>query len=366
MIAPHDFFSAARAEGIAPFVGVPCSLISSLIAYAVEHPDEVEYVNPAHESHAMAYAAGTHMATGALPLVFLQNSGFGNIVNPLTSLHQIYDIPAVLLVTWRAEGGYGTDAPEHWIMGRDMEEYFRTFHLPYRVLRVDMWREDLAAMAAEARVTGKPTVLCAKKGMFTPYAMREQPGARYEMSSIDAVRLVKEALPDAAFLSTTGMVSRESFTVRDTPDFYMMGSMGLIAGIAAGCAAHTGKTVVALDGDGAILMHLGLLPFIGNRRYRNFLHVIIDNEAYSSTQGQPTVSVTTDFAGVARACGYREATTVRTAADLAAALDTLRGRDGPILLHVKVRSGNDHHIGRVSDKYTCPEVRGNFSRFLCS
>ncbi len=366
MIEPRDFFSAARAEGIAPFVGVPCSLISSLIAYAVEHPNEVEYVNPPHESHAMAYAAGAYMATGALPLVFLQNSGFGNIVNPLTSLHQIYDIPALLLVTWRAEDGYGTDAPEHWIMGRDMEEYFRAFHLPYRILGADAWREDLAAMAAQARAMRQPTVLCVKKGMFTPYAMREHPGAGYEMSSMDAVRLIKEALPEAAFLSTTGMLSRESFTVRDTPDFYMMGSMGLIAGIAAGCAAHTDKTLVALDGDGALLMHLGLLSFIGNRGYRSLLHVVIDNEAYSSTQGQPTVSTTTDFAGVARACGYREAVTVRTAADLTAALGTLRGRDGPILLHVKVRSGNDHHIGRVSDAYTCPQVAENFSHFLRS
>ena len=169
MIESKDFFRVLSEEGIAPFVGVPCSLISSLIAYAVDHPQEVEYVNPVHESHAMGFAAGTYLATGEMPMVFLQNSGFGNIVNPLTSLHQIYDIPAVLLVTWRAEEGYGTDAPEHWIVGRDMEHYFTTFHLPYRVLSEKTWKDDMAVMAAEARATKKPTVLCVKKGIRIMY-----------------------------------------------------------------------------------------------------------------------------------------------------------------------------------------------------
>lgn len=366
MIDPKDFFQALKAEEVGPFVGVPCSLISSLIAYAVEHPQEVSYVNPAHESHAMGYAAGSYMATGTLPMVFMQNSGFGNIVNPLTSLHQIYDIPALLLVTWRAESGYGTDAPEHWIVGRDMENYFKTFHLPYRILTKATWRDDLKAMAAEARTTKKPAVICAKKGMFADYKVNQQPGAAYEMTSMDAVRTIKEALADAVFLSTTGMISRESFTAKDTPDFYMMGSMGLISAVAAGCAEHTQKKVVALDGDGAALMHLGILPLIGSRGYRNLVHVVIDNEAYSSTQGQPTVSPAVDFPVVAKACGYREAFSAKTKEELEGILAKINTLTGPALLHVKVQSGNDHHIGRVSDKYTCPQVTENFMKHVQS
>lgn len=364
MIEPKDFFSALRSDHVGPFVGVPCSLIGSLIAYAVDHPGEVEYVNPAHESHAMAFAAGSYAATGELPMVFLQNSGFGNIINPLTSLHQMYDIPALLLVTWRAEEGYGTDAPEHWIVGRDMESYFKVFHLPYRILSEATWQDDLAAMAAEARTTKKPAVVCVKKGMFSTYKAQKQPGAQYEMTSMEAVRAIKQAMKGAAFLSTTGMLSRESFTVEDTPDFYMMGSMGLISGIAAGCAAHTKKKVVVLDGDGAILMHMGLLAFIGTQGYQNLIHVVIDNEAYSSTGSQPTVSPGIDFAAIARACKYPQTFTAATKKELDAALTEAKKSTGPVLLHVKVKSGNDHHIGRVSDKHTCPEVTENFMKNL--
>lgn len=361
MIDPARFFGHLRTLDVGPFVGVPCSLLSSLIAYAAEHPQEVEYVNPTHESHAMGYAAGTYMATGKLPAVFMQNSGFGNIINPLTSLHQMYDIPALLFVTWRAEEGYGTDAPEHWIVGRDMEKYFQTFALPYRIVSADTWEEDITVMAEEARKTKKPTVVCVKKGMFAKYAMQSQPGSQYEMTSKEAVEMIKIALGSSVFLSTTGMLTRESFTAKDTPDFYMMGSMGLIASIAAGCAEHTAKQVVALDGDGALMMHMGILPFIGHRKYKNFLHIVIDNEAYSSTQGQPSVSPAVDFAAVATACGYRDAFTVKTRSALMEMLPRLSALQGPVLVHIKVQSGNDHHIGRVSDAYTCPQVTERFS-----
>lgn len=366
MIDPPQFFREMRERNIGPFVGVPCSLIKSLTAYAVDHPSEVEYVNPVHESHAMGFAAGSYLATGKLPMVFLQNSGFGNIVNPLTSLHQIYEIPALLLVTWRAEEGYGTDAPEHWIVGRDMESYFQTFHLPYRILSENTWKEDLAAMSEESLRTKMPAVLCVKKGMFAPYSPRQQPGAEFEMRSAEAIALIKAALQDAVFLSTTGMISRESFTASDTPDFYMMGSMGLLSAIAAGCAAHTKKRVVVLDGDGAVMMHMGMLPFIGNRKYENLLHIVLDNEAYASTDGQPTVSTTVDFPASAKACGYSEARSVRSKQELIKALEQMKTLRGPMLLHIKVKSDSDHHIGRVSDRYSCPEVAERFSKAVRS
>ncbi len=366
MVSATDFFAALKQHDIGPFVGVPCSLINSLIAYATDHPAEVDHVNPAHESHAMAYAAGTFMATGKLPMVYMQNSGFGNIINPLTSLHQIYDIPALLLVTWRSEKGYGTDAPEHWIVGRDMEQYFKTFCLPYRIMHETEWRTQIKELADEARATKKPVVLCVKKGMFEPYTMQPKEEFAAVLESMDVLRALKNALSDAAFLSTTGMLSRESFTVQDTPDFYMMGSMGLISGIAAGCAENTDKLIVALDGDGAAMMHMGQMPFIGNRQYKNLVHVVLDNAAYSSTGGQPSIAPTVDFALVAKACGYAETKTILTMQELTAALATVSTISGPTLWHIKVRSASHHDIARVSDKYTCPDVARNFSHELHS
>lgn len=365
-ISPEEFFTTLREQSIGPFIGVPCSLIKSLIAYAADHPSAVELVNPAHESHALAIAAGAHLGDpeGRLPMVFLQNSGFGNIVNPLTSLHQIYEIPALLLVTWRSEEGYGTDAPEHWIVGRDMEAYFSAFHLPYRILSPETWRRDLAAMKDEAVASRKPAVLCARKGLFESYQTRSLPGASYPMSSQEAVSTVKETLRGAVFLSTTGMISRESAHAVLSPDFYMMGSMGLISAIAEGCSRHTRDLVVTFDGDGALMMHMGLLPYIASRQPRNFLHVVIDNESYSSTGSQPTVSPRVDFAAMALACGYRHGLAVEGRSELAVALADIPALDGPILLAIKVRSGNDHGIARVSDHYTCPEVADRFRQRL--
>jgi phosphonopyruvate decarboxylase len=362
VIRAKDFFALLKRENIGPFVGVPCSLINSLIAYAADHPEDVRFLNPAHESHAMAIAAGEYMGSKGkeMPLVFMQNSGFGNITNPLTSLHQIYDIPAILLVTWRAEEGYGTDAPEHWIVGRDMEQYFQTFGLPYRIVSHDSFEDDLLAMKKEALVMKKPTVLCMKKGLFEKYERKEQPGMQYPMKSAEVIKIIKDHYNNAAFLSTTGMLSRESFTVQDTPDFYMMGSMGLISGIASGAASHTEKPVIILDGDGAIMMHMGLMPYIGSRGQKNMVHIIIDNEAYSSTGGQPTVSSDIDFAAIAKACGYPVTLTAKTKDELEKNLSSLTGKNGPALLHLKVQSGADHHIGRVSDKYTCPQVVERF------
>jgi phosphonopyruvate decarboxylase len=195
--------------------------------------------------------------------------------------------------------------------------------------------------------------------LFGSYASAPRESA--ELASIDAIRLLKETLGDAIYLSTTGMISRESFAVRDTPDFYMMGSMGLIGGIAAACAEQTSRPVVALDGDGALLMHLGLLPYIASRRPTNFLHVVLDNEAYGSTGSQPTVSPWIDFRAVALACGYANAFSASTRDEYADAIRRAAEVDGPTLIAVKVRSGGDHGIGRVSDVHTCPEVARRFS-----
>jgi thiamine pyrophosphate-dependent acetolactate synthase large subunit-like protein len=208
-------------------------------------------------------------------------------------------------------------------------------------------------------------VVCVGKGLFAPYrtATRES-GAT--LTSFEAIRLLKETLSDAVYLSTTGMISRESFAVHDSPDFYMMGSMGLVGGVAAACAERTTRRVVALDGDGALLMHLGLLPYIASRRPVNFLHVVLDNEVYGSTGAQPTVSPWIDFPRVALACGYAHAFSASTPQEHVAAIARVSELPGPTLLAVKVRSESDHGIGRVSDVYTCPEVARRFSSGLQS
>ncbi len=323
-VKPGEFVDVLKKHNLGPFVGVPCSYLSSLINYALDNPAAMEYVNPTNEAHAMALAAGMYLASGKIPVVFMQNSGLGNIMNPLTSLSQVYKLPAFLIVTWRGEGAWGSDAPEHDIPGRDLEAYLKVLNLPYQVLYPDAYREQVRDLKHEAESQHIPVVAVVKQDFFSAYEGRLLP--ENGLSRFDAIKIIKESLPGFKFLSTTGFISRESFAVKPSPDFYMVGSMGLIAGIGCGVAlARPGVKVAVLDGDGAILMHLGLVPFIGSKRPSNFYHFVLDNGVYGSTQNQPTVSPTVRIDELALCSGYRAAHRADSAGELRTVLKSLPG-----------------------------------------
>jgi phosphonopyruvate decarboxylase len=344
-VTPSEFVNVLRKHDLGPFIGVPCSYLSSLINYVLDHPEAMEYLNPTNEAHAMALAAGYYMGTGRIPVVFMQNSGLGNVMNPLTSLNQVYKLPALMLVTWRGEGAWGSDAPEHDIPGRDLETYLKALHLPYRVLVPETCAEQVRDLKQAAEKESIPVVGVVKQDFFRAYEGAPEAGLpRYE-----AIRLIKESLPGFRFLSTTGFISRESFAIKPSPDFYMVGSMGLIAGIGCGVAlARPDVKVAVLDGDGAILMHLGLVAYIGNRKPANFYHFVLDNGVYGSTQNQPTVSGTVQLDKLALCSGYRAALHAATADELQKILGKLSGEHGPVMIWVKVAPGNKKGIGRVS------------------
>ena len=175
----------------------------------------------------------------------------------------------------------------------------------------------------------------------------------------EAIGIIKESLDEFIFLSTTGFTSRESFAVRASPDFYMVGSMGLISALGCGVAlAQKGKRIAILDGDGAILMHMGLLPFIGSCRPAGLFHFILDNQSYASTQNQPTVSPTTGVDKIALAAGYRQAFKVSSGEELGTLLTTVKSAEGPVLIWIKVAPGVKSGVGRVS--YSPIEIRDSF------
>jgi len=358
MPAPKEFVKVLKENKLGPFIGVPCTILAPLISYIITNPAEMKYFNPTNEAHALGLAAGFYLGSKKLPVVFMQNSGLGNIVNPLTSLNQIYHIPSFLLITWRGFGGAGADATEHDIIGHDLKDYLNVLHLPYEILSENNFAAQIVKLKGIAERDNIPVVAVVKSGFFHGY---KQPAKEIEsgLHRYEAIKIIKESLDKYIFLSTTGFTSRESFNVKKSPDFYMLGSMGLISAIGCGAAlAQEGKKIAVLDGDGAILMHLGLLPFIGSVKPEHFIHFILDNQSYASTQGQPTVSKTTEFDKIALACGYKRAYKVKSGKELNSLLASIKNTKGTILVWIKLAPGNQEGTGRVS--ITPEEIRNNF------
>jgi len=198
-----------------------------------------------------------------------------------------------------------------------------------------------------------------KEGFIAADQTSEKTKTEGGFTRYEAITIIKESLKGFTFLSTTGYTSRESFTVEDSPDFYMVGSMGLISAIGCGVAlSREGARIAVLDGDGAILMHLGLVPFIGSRQPKNLFHFILDNQVYASTQGQPTVATSTQFDRIALSSGYRHAYKVSSGPELRGLLESVKDSEGPDLVWVRVAPQNQGGTGRVA--HSPEEIKKRF------
>lgn len=325
MLDARAFVAELGVRGYAFSSGVPCSLLGAFLQ-EMEHQQALEHVHAANEGDALAMANGATLG-GKQSFVYLQNSGLGNLMNPLTSLTEMYKIPVLLLVSWRGNPARTKpDAPEHVLMGEKMRAFLDVFGIPHKVLPADDpgAHAMLAEMTALMRARRSAVALIVPEGLLAAeHATEARPGFTRREAIAE---ILAQSTADDLFVATTGFTARDLAAVRHARgegsgrDFPMIGSMGCAAPLALGLARASGKRVIVLDGDGALLMRMGALSTIGAIRPDNLLHVVFDNAAYESTGGQPTTSPTTDFAAAARACGYPAATTVADAAALAQAL----------------------------------------------
>jgi phosphonopyruvate decarboxylase len=314
-----------------------------------------------NEGSAVALAAGHYLATGRLGLVYLQNSGLGNSVNPLVSLASpsVYGIPMVMMIGWRGEPGT-VDEPQHDHQGRITKEMLELLDVPVRTLTADDpgWEDGLAAIVELARSRSGPVAILVSAGTFSQYAASAGPTpADLPLPSrAEALRTIIGTLAeDTVFVATTGYTARELAAIRGengdrgNRDFLVVGSMGHASSIALGVAlARPDVPVVCLDGDGAMAMHLGSVALIGHRQPANLGHILFNNGVHESVGGQPTSFRSVDVIGLARACGYRSA---RSCGDLdsLAALVAPSGSPGPWMVEVKVRHGAMSGLPRPGD-----------------
>jgi len=370
MIACKSFYDNLIDNEIDFFTGVPDSLLKDFCSYVADNTSEERNIIAANEGNAIALATGYHLATGKFSLVYMQNSGEGNSVNPLTSLAdpEVYSIPMLILIGWRGEPGI-KDEPQHAKMGKVTLKLLDTLGIPYKILDDDY--ENKINVAIEYMKKNKaPYAVVIKKGTFEEYKLQSKKETNYELNREDAIKIIVQLLDDKSIIvSTTGKTSRELFEFREEhkqgheKDLLTVGSMGHSSSIALGIAlAKPNKNVYCFDGDGSLIMHMGALSIIGNLKPNNFKHIVFNNFAHDSVGGQPTSSCTMDIPSVAKSCGYLNVYSAETEVEIINYVDRMEKESGPSFLEVKINKGSRKNLGRPTS--TPIENKESFMKFL--
>ncbi|WP_300414322.1 phosphonopyruvate decarboxylase [uncultured Oscillibacter sp.] len=340
------------------YTGVPDSQLRPLCDYLMNAfgTDPRRHVIAANEGNAAALAAGYHLATGKTPVVYLQNSGEGNLINPAASLlhRRVYGIPVLFVVGWRGEPGVH-DEPQHVYQGAVTIKLLEDMEIPSFVVGPETpeeaVREAMEGFRPLLEAGGNAAFVIRKGGLS--HDKKADYRNEYALRREEAIRLIAGAAGEDVVVSTTGKASRELFELREalgqdhSRDFLTVGSMGHASSIALGAALHRPEARVwCLDGDGALLMHMGALAVIGQAGPENLVHVVLNNGAHESVGGMPTAAGGLDLPGIARACGYPHAVTVRTPEELKRALEEVRDRRTLSLIEVKCAVGARADLGR--------------------
>lgn len=355
------------------FTGVPDSQLKPLCNYLMDtYGISDKHIIAANEGNAVALAAGYHLATGKTPVVYMQNSGIGNIINPVASLmnDKVYGIPCVFIVGWRGEPGIH-DEPQHIYQGEVTVKLLEDMDIRTFIIGKDTTEEELNAKMAEFKELlkiGKQVAFVVRKG-----ALECDAKVKYENSNTmvreDIIRHITCITGEDVIVSTTGKASRELFEIREAngqphgSDFLTVGSMGHSSSIALGIALKKPeKKVWIIDGDGAALMHLGGMAVLGANAPKNVVHIVINNSAHETVGGMPTVAEKLDLIKIAEGCGYPRAICVDSFEALDKALKEAKANDNLSLIEVKCSIGAREDLGRPTT--TAMENKVNFMKWL--
>ena len=381
MIQASAFIEHLRGLGYSQYAGVPCSYLKPFINYVIDDAS-LGYIGATSEGEAVGISMGAYLG-GRKTVTMCQNSGLGNMVNPLTSLNYPFRIPTLLITTWRGEPGR-PDEPQHVFMGQITHRLLETMQIPWLPFPTEESQIASTMAQAEASMNERqlPFALVMSEGSVAEHELRHQAQAqrvnpqvsqqlRHEaaqrMIRTEALQAILESLTGTeAIIATTGKTGRELFTIADRANhLYVVGGMGTASAIGFGLAQALPKQpVVAFDGDGAALMKLGSLATIGYYQPSNLLHILLDNESHDSTGGQQTVSGVVRFAEIAAAANYRRAVSTDDPAEVRNLVKELRCQPGPSLLHIKIRPGSPKNLGRPTVKPH--EVKERFMNFLAN
>jgi phosphonopyruvate decarboxylase len=353
MINPKSFYETILNHS--DFItGVPDSLLKDFNACLLnEHPEEKHIIAP-NEGTAIALAIGNYIATKSVPTVYMQNSGLGNAINPLLSLadKDVYGIPIIVIIGWRGEPNV-KDEPQHFKQGMVQEDLLKAMQLDYVVIDSSSqdYQEILANIYNSAISDKSPKVVLVRKGTFESYPLKININIKLE-SRESAINTIIEAFGhESIYIGTTGKLSRELFELRvkrgesHQNDFLTVGGMGHALSIATGVSMNTSKQVICLDGDGALLMHMGGL--VSAAKYTSsFIHIVLNNRVHDSVGGQPTLINNVKIQELALACGYKNAYFVNSQSEFNEVCNTSKLTPGPTLIEYLVSPGSRKDLGR--------------------
>lgn len=356
------------------YTGVPDSQLKALCNYlmTIYGINSKHHIIGANEGNCTALAAGYHLATGKVPAVYMQNSGEGNVINPIASLlnDSIYAIPVIFIIGWRGEPGIH-DEPQHVCQGKITIRLLEDMGIQNYIVGKETTENELKIIMAEFRqklLNGESVAFVIKKGALS-YEKTIEYKNNYVMKREEIIQRIVSVSGDDPIISTTGKTSRELFEIRTSNrqshkyDFLSVGSMGHSSSIALGVAINKPDTKVwCIDGDGAFLMHMGAVAIIGAHSPENMVHIVINNGAHETVGGMPTVAGNMDIIGIARACGYPNAICVDEWRSLDKALKMARDRDGLSLIEVRCAIGARENLGRPTVE--AKENKKNFMEYL--
>jgi len=375
MLDPKQFFDCLVESDINFFSGVPDSLLKNICSYITDNTAPEQHIIAANEGNALAIGIGYHLSTGKIPLIYMQNSGLGNVINPLLSLAdpEVYSFPILMMIGWRGEPTI-KDEPQHKKQGRVTVALLEAMEIPYKVISPDQNIFEVSAIVKEILVgiqeEKRPFALLIKKGVFEDYHFRS--GINYDrpLSRERAIEFVVDSLGDSdVIVSTTGVASRELFEYREKMminhdrDFLTVGGMGHASQIALGIALQKkNRKVYCLDGDGALIMHMGALAINASMKCKNFKHIVFNNSVHDSVGGQATVGGQIDMKSIALSAGYIWGRTVSNKAEIISALTEMASANGPAFLEIQVKKGFRKNLGRPTN--TTLENKKLFMRFV--
>lgn len=356
MIPTNLFYEELVENDIKFYTGVPDSLLKDICGYISDTASKKNHIISANEGSAVGLAVGYYLSTKKLPLVYLQNSGFGNTINPLLSIadNMVYGIPMVLLIGWRGEPGV-KDEPQHVKQGLISEDVLKVLNIPYQILDFGSNYQNVLKEASRIAIEGKkPVAILVKKNTFSKYVFNVSNAEAFDMKREEAIHKVLDRIEDEIVVSTTGKISREVFEYREfknqnhEKDFLTVGGMGHASQIAMGIAlGQPKKNVYCFDGDGAVIMHMGSLATNGSLDYLdNFKHIVFNNEVHDSVGGQPTCAKSIDMCQIAKACGYKLILKATTVSELEEKIQELKEFKGVGFLEIMVNPGARADLGR--------------------
>lgn len=354
MIDAIDFYNYLKSHDFELFTGVPDSLLKEFCSCVYEHEDSCHNIICANEGNSVALASGYHLSTGKYGVVYMQNSGIGNAVNPLLSLAdpKVYSIPMLLIIGWRGEPGVH-DEPQHVKQGEVTLTLLETLGIQYFVLK-DNYENEIDMLVEAMKKNSKPVAIVVRKGQFSYKKTKPAIGTKYSLTREKSLEVILNQIDkDDYIVTTTGKTSRELFELRETRkekhshDFLTVGSMGHTSSIALGIALGTNKNVWCYDGDGSFFMHMGSGAVNSSISLPNYKYIVNNNGAHESVGSQPTVGFFVNMKTILEGCGYKNVYEACTEDDISFSIDKMKNEDSCALI-IYTKTGSRDNLGRPS------------------